>query len=577
MVLNRLERRTLRPWRDNFLRISVNFGAVVKTLHGEENIAAVWARWKTTWVIGPGMNGRWTMALKVLGFLVRASHFLRKAIHYAHKVGKYWANAGVADTHMPCEQCGTRQRDGHRNLGYQNRCVVAKDTPWNSFQVEKVTSHPRGILDVSQLKSGISRGNAQNNAREATSLCLSSTYKSSPVVDLVTSTSVDFELEMAVSLGADHCPTRCRYTAPDSSGQVSRSIRLHRANLEASIAGVDTVNTGTTLEPLRLCGYVLRLEVRSRLVGKYGFRVNLMPAELVSMATLVIIDYLQTFRLEVCEICLEYSVESDEYPIHDDPICSCGYCPSECYLLIISWECRPTLASLSTMISVLLAEAYARVCDFRSRRVNHDVPGASLYGMYESKYRETYQSPPKIVQAGKFTLMGKALSTIQYIPTVAPRAINCLPTLTDPIGRHLVSAVFALSAASELVIFLFMCWFAFRKFRECRSGLYTIFIRDGVVYFVLLTVMAATNTLMSLLAPLGFSLAFASIQSTTAFILSTRMILHLRRVSQEQPVVRILNCLQQRQETPLSPGSIRFGPWLSSGLENSWITNSIGR
>ncbi|KAF6759424.1 hypothetical protein DFP72DRAFT_757453, partial [Ephemerocybe angulata] len=35
----------------------------------------------------------------------KSSAFLWKAIHEAHKVGKYWEHTGVRDTHMPCELC----------------------------------------------------------------------------------------------------------------------------------------------------------------------------------------------------------------------------------------------------------------------------------------------------------------------------------------------------------------------------------------------------------------------------------------------------------------------------------------
>ncbi|TFK23863.1 hypothetical protein FA15DRAFT_705054 [Coprinopsis marcescibilis] len=265
----------------------------------------------------------------------------------------------------------------------------------------------------------------------------------------------------------------------------------------------------------------------------------------VAMITLAIIDYIQTFRLEVKYVWnTPWSLTNTVFMMARysfvvvAPLSAAyhftGMPPNRCHLFF-------SFGSLTTIISVLLAEgndsAFARVRNFWSRVVNHDVPGASFCDC------ASWQ-----------------------VHTHGEGFIN------SPI--HFVSAVFALSAASELVIFLIMCWFAFRKFRDCGSGLYALFIRDGIVYFVLLTAMAIINTLMSLLAPLGLNLAFASIQSTTAFILSTRMILHLREVSEGELEGRISKSSQQRQA--VSIGSIRFGPWLRSGLEDSWTTNSSG-
>ncbi|KAF6742762.1 hypothetical protein DFP72DRAFT_1104580 [Ephemerocybe angulata] len=47
----------------------------------------------------------WKSLLQNDPISTKASAFLWKAIHGAHKVGEYWKHTGVSDTHMPCELC----------------------------------------------------------------------------------------------------------------------------------------------------------------------------------------------------------------------------------------------------------------------------------------------------------------------------------------------------------------------------------------------------------------------------------------------------------------------------------------
>ncbi|TFK17752.1 hypothetical protein FA15DRAFT_710499 [Coprinopsis marcescibilis] len=143
-----------------------------------------------------------------------------------------------------------------------------------------------------------------------------------------------------------------------------------------------------------------------------------------------------------------------------------------------------------------------------------------------------------VLQVAKFVLMAKSLNTIGFIRSPAQRAINCAPDLRNfALVRALLSATYGLSAASEVVIFFIMAWFAVHKFRRCGSDLYKIFIRDGVVYFVCLTAMSIANMLITILAAPVINLIFANIQSVTSVILSTRMILHLRQASQAELVM----------------------------------------
>ncbi|TFK19793.1 hypothetical protein FA15DRAFT_659621 [Coprinopsis marcescibilis] len=70
-------------------------------------------------------------------------------------------------------------------------------------------------------------------------------------------------------------------------------------------------------------------------------------------------------------------------------------------------------------------------------------------------------------------------SGISDIRTISPQTLNCLPTFPDKPIKHLMSAGFALSAASEI------------------SRLYTVFFRNGAIYFVSLTYNAMILTTRS--------------------------------------------------------------------------------
>ncbi|TFK27575.1 hypothetical protein FA15DRAFT_692398 [Coprinopsis marcescibilis] len=145
-----------------------------------------------------------------------------------------------------------------------------------------------------------------------------------------------------------------------------------------------------------------------------------------------------------------------------------------------------------------------------------------------------------ILQVGKLVLLAKATVPVHYRATVSPQTLNCIAILQNQTVRQSLSAGFALSAASEIVLFLLLCWFAFKKFKECHgSRLYQVFFRDGAIYFVSLTITSIINMLMNLLAPAGLTLVFVPIHTTASVILATRMILHLRQVSQEGLIVAV--------------------------------------
>ncbi|TFK20697.1 hypothetical protein FA15DRAFT_759217 [Coprinopsis marcescibilis] len=288
----------------------------------------------------------------------------------------------------------------------------------------------------------------------------------------------------------------------------------------------------------------------------------------VSLLVLLIIDYLQTVNLEVKYIWkAQRSFVRTMFLLARYTFLVTG--PISIWFSFAKLSAKAchtafSLACFSTLTMVLFAEAILFI------RV-YAISGRSKFMLGYLIFHFT------AAQVAKYTLLAKSLSTVKFMETVVPRALNCLPEMEDfGGGRAYMSAVFGLSAASEVVIFLIMCWFALRKFRDCGSDLYTIFFRDGVVYFVCLTAISITNMFMNLFAATIINLMFASFQAVASLILSTRMILQLRQASQMEVVIKGSKGLPPRSEesAPQSLGSMRFMPWRKSGLDESWGSGS---
>ncbi|KAJ3549687.1 hypothetical protein NMY22_g780 [Coprinellus aureogranulatus] len=79
-----------------------------------------------------------------------------------------------------------------------------------------------------------------------------------------------------------------------------------------------------------------------------------------------------------------------------------------------------------------------------------------------------------------------------------------------------------------------MIYYAIRRHRGTGTSLLTVFYRDGVFYFAVLSVLATLNIITLIRAPRGFQYAFSQIATIPHAVLSTRMLLHLRKWSEQK-------------------------------------------
>ncbi|TEB31400.1 hypothetical protein FA13DRAFT_365354 [Coprinellus micaceus] len=126
-----------------------------------------------------------------------------------------------------------------------------------------------------------------------------------------------------------------------------------------------------------------------------------------------------------------------------------------------------------------------------------------------------------------FVFVAKFVRSLQYAPSPVPTIIGCL--LVNASSKD-ISIGFALIAASEIAILAITLWIIFAKYQRSKSRLVTLFSRDGLVYFALLTATSAGNIICNLAAPPGYSYLLVTPQRALHSILATRMVLHIRGV-----------------------------------------------
>ncbi|KAJ3535082.1 hypothetical protein NMY22_g6649 [Coprinellus aureogranulatus] len=132
---------------------------------------------------------------------------------------------------------------------------------------------------------------------------------------------------------------------------------------------------------------------------------------------------------------------------------------------------------------------------------------------------------PQAIHATAFALLTKFIETVHFVKFPIDNLV-CMPAQARNV---MLSGVFALLLGSVVIVMFIMMYLAFRKHRDLNSALLTIFYRDGIFYFICLSVLASGNIIVNLAAPSG-GMKFLLVQTEVNLhvILSTRMLLHLR-------------------------------------------------
>lgn len=131
------------------------------------------------------------------------------------------------------------------------------------------------------------------------------------------------------------------------------------------------------------------------------------------------------------------------------------------------------------------------------------------------------------IHGAVYACLYKFLNSIVYMPSPFPNLVSCLPIRAN---NHMLSVVFILLLVSELVILAITFWLCFTKHKSTNSPLVATFSRDGLSYFVLLSAVSTGNIVCNLVAPTGYIYLLSIPQMVLHSTLSTRMVLHVRRI-----------------------------------------------
>ncbi|TEB32182.1 hypothetical protein FA13DRAFT_1731938 [Coprinellus micaceus] len=222
-------------------------------------------------------------------------------------------------------------------------------------------------------------------------------------------------------------------------------------------------------------------------------------------------------------------------------------------------ECRKVFyrSAYSTPVLVLGAEAilFIRVYAFsgRSRRML-----VYLIVQYLAIHATTFTLLVKFVQSAKFVEMPFA-------------NMSCMPVQAE---SNLLGGVFTTLLCGVVIVMVLMIILALRKHRSSfrigeSSGLLTVFWRDGIFYFIVLSGLLSANIFVTFAAPEGYKLLFTQFTVDMHTVLSTRMLLHLREWAERDRYGSAI--------TPSSLTDVRTRTAMFPSSENSYLPTKGGR
>jgi len=126
-------------------------------------------------------------------------------------------------------------------------------------------------------------------------------------------------------------------------------------------------------------------------------------------------------------------------------------------------------------------------------------------------------------------LQHSSLARLHFTPSPLPEQFPCMPAIFT---KNKLYIVFALLMMQDLAIVLLTMARGYTQWKESRSPIITTLYRDGLVYFVCLFGISTANFLIfALRLKISYNLLF-ELQRILHSVLSSRLILNLRSVSQ---------------------------------------------
>ncbi|KAH6908235.1 hypothetical protein BKA70DRAFT_1562812 [Coprinopsis sp. MPI-PUGE-AT-0042] len=148
-------------------------------------------------------------------------------------------------------------------------------------------------------------------------------------------------------------------------------------------------------------------------------------------------------------------------------------------------------------------------------------------------------------------LLSKYFTSVPYRVLDLP-GWHCVPISSQV---NLVTSAYAIPVAAQTVLLGVMLWSAYHQYRNLRSALMLVFIRDGFIYLVGIAVLLVASCILAFTGPGNVRLVLALPISVAIPVLATRMALHIRKTAQRD----MLFTMNTRKEPPrLSYSMPRF-------------------
>lgn len=135
------------------------------------------------------------------------------------------------------------------------------------------------------------------------------------------------------------------------------------------------------------------------------------------------------------------------------------------------------------------------------------------------------------VHVGSIVLLAVLLAPTVYTPSPIPSLVPCWPDESDDSS---VAIFFGIVMGSEFLILVYTCWIGFKKHRQTRSPLLTVFYRDGMFYFMALLIASTANIVILFSVLPTCKYMFNIPQRALHSIIAGRTILHLREQTKER-------------------------------------------
>lgn len=159
------------------------------------------------------------------------------------------------------------------------------------------------------------------------------------------------------------------------------------------------------------------------------------------------------------------------------------------------------------------------------------------------------------VNSAALAIMIKLLLAQGYTPNPLPiPRMMCMPTV---VNERLLGVTFSFALFCVVTIMVVMVGVGLWKYRNFHSTLCTLFYRDGMVYFLCLSRLASTNIALTFLGPPALRFLLLEPQILAHAMLSTRLLLHLRKWAERDHVRGSARCLVP--STVGMPSAIVFG------------------